>query len=156
MENELRRARGHAKAAITNRSKEIIHLMKNKENEELVHRKLAELNEAFGAFEVAHDAYHCHLTEQGLIDDSVACYESVKEQVAQVCENVDIWSVALEASSLVQRIQVDVRPEDSVSQIGSKVTSNSVSSRKSSRLSLIQATAEKSILKAESDTLAKL
>lgn len=46
METELRRARGHAKAAITNRSKEIIHLMKNKENEELVHRKLAELNEA--------------------------------------------------------------------------------------------------------------
>ena len=156
METELRRARGHAKAAITNRSKEIIHLMKNKENEELVHRKLAELNKAFGAFEVAHDAYHCHLTDQGLIDDSVAYYESVKEQVAQVCENVDIWSAALEASSLVQRIQVDVRPEHSVSQMGSKVTSNSVSSRKSSRLSLIQATAEKSILKAESDTLARL
>ena len=66
--------------------------MKNKENEELVHRKLAELNEAFGAFEVAHDTYHCHLTEQGLIDDSVAYYESVKEQVAQVCENVDMVS----------------------------------------------------------------
>ena len=85
-------------------------------------------------------------------------YETLKGNNSAHEENVELWSAGLEASSFVQKLQVDIQPDDSVSQVGSKVSSSTPS--KTSHFYLIewkiQASPKKSVLAAESATLAKL
>ena len=124
-----RKTRGNAKAIVTKRIREIMDLMTDENNFELVKERMAELNEAFRDFQTLHDAFHSVLKDEEAIEESSMYFNLVSQQVQQLEENLELWSAGIEASRSLRSFEV--KPEDSISNVGSQRGHESVTSRRS-------------------------
>ena len=132
-------------------------LMTDENNFELVKERMAELNEAFRDFQTLHDAFHSVLKDEEAIEESSMYFNLVSQQVQQLEENVELWSAGIEASRSLRSFEV--KPEDSISNVGSQRGHESVTSRrslKSNASARAKAAAKRAILEAEAATLKRL
>ena len=161
---ETKRARGIAKGVVTRKINEITDLMTDENNVDEVNRKINELKEAFENFQAAHRTFHSELTEREAIEESTSYYDSVFDQVEHLQESADVWLTGIETTRLINSFQVQVRPDDSVSNVGtrslvsraSRSSRTSQTSRSSSASARAKAAARKAILEAEAATLKRL
>ena len=161
---ETKKARGAAKGVVTRKINEITDLMTDENNVDEVNRKTNELKEAFDKFHAAHRTFHSQLTEREAIEESTSYYDSVFDQVEHVQESVDVWLTGIETTRLMNSFQVQIRPDDSVSNVGTRSlvsrvshsSRTSQSSRTSSASARAKAAARKAILEAEAATLKRL
>jgi len=157
---ETKKARGVAKGAATRKINEITDLMIDENNVDEVNRKSNELREAFAKFQAAHRTFHGQLRERAAIEESTSYYDSVFDQVEHLQESVDVWLTGIETTRLMNSFQVQVRPEDSVSSVGTRSLVSrascsaraSQSSHTSSASARAKAAAKKAILEAEAAT----
>ena len=158
------KARGAAKGVVTRKINEIRDLMTDENNVDEVNRKTNELKEAFDKFHAAHRTFHSQLTEGEAIEESTSYFDSVFDQVEHVQESVDVWLTGIETTRLINSFQVQIRPDDSVSNVGTRSlvsrvshsSRTSQSSRTSSASARAKAAARKAILEAEAATLKRL
>jgi len=115
---ETKKAHGVAKGALTRKIIQITDLMTDENNVNKVKRKLNELREAFHEFQAVHRTFHSQLKEREAIEESTSYYDSVSDQVEHLQENVDVWLTGIETTRLMNSFQVKIRPEDSVSSVG--------------------------------------
>ena len=161
---ETKKARGIATGVGTRKINKITDLMTDKNNVDEVNRKINELKEAFEKFQAVHRTFHGELTEREAIEESTSYYDSVFDRVEHLQESAHIWLMGIETTRLINSFQVQVRPDDSVSNIGthSLVSQASRSSRmsqtscSSSASARAKTAARKAILEAEATTLKQL
>ena len=127
----LKNVRSGYLSTVTTRRNEIDALLSSEENVNLVKEKLPGFLAAVQAFKEAHLAYSSNLQD----DTSVMrCQEQLNSESSRAnlfCQRVQEW---IKRSEELLRLNSQINPEDSMSQIGSRATSKS-SSRKSGRSS---------------------
>ena len=106
-----------------------------------------------------HGAFCNKLRDEEAIEEAGISYELVSDQIKQLQENIELWLTGIEASEQVKSL--DIRPEDSVSNVGSTrepimSRRSSASTRSSVSSARAKAAARKAILEAEAATLQKL
>ena len=108
--------------------------------------------------------FHSELTEREAIEESTSYYDSVFDQVEHLQESADVWLTGIETTRLINCFQLQVRPDDSVSNVGtrsllSRASCSSRTFQTSHSLSAsarAKAAARKAILEAEATTLKQL
>ena len=161
---ETKKARGIAKGVVTRKINEITNLLTDENNVDEVNKKANELKEAFENFHAVHRTFHSQLTEREAIEESTSYYDSVFNQVEHLQESVDIWLTGMEMTQLISSFQVQIRPDDRVSNVGthsvvSRASHSSHTSQTSRTLSAsarAKAAARKAILEAEAARLKQL
>ena len=127
----LQNVRSGYLSTVSTRRNEIDALLSSEENVNLVKEKLPGFLAAVEAFKEAHLAYSSNLQD----DTSVMrCQEQLNSESSRAnlfCQRVQEW---IKRSEELLRLNSQINPEDSMSQIGSRATSKS-SSRKSGRSS---------------------
>ena len=108
-----KKARSSARAVVTRKINEIIALMTDEGNVKEVNKKSGELLEPFDKFQATHEAFQKELI------DAKSVYQLVFGQVDLLLENLEIWLTGIEATRAVSSIEV--RPEDSVSNVGPRL-----------------------------------
>lgn len=127
----LKNERSGYLSTVSARRKEIDMLLPNKENVQLVKEKLPGFLAAVKAFTEAHLAYSSNLQDEA---NAARCQEQFNVESLQAddfCQGVQEWITRAEE---IQRLNSQINPEDSVSQIGSRATTKS-STRQSRRSS---------------------
>ena len=149
---------------MTRKINKITGVMTDKNNIDEVNRKINELKEAFEKFQAAHRTFHSELTEREDIEESTSYYDSVFDQEEYLQESADVWLTEIKTTRLTNSFQVQVRPDDSVSNAStrslvcqaSRSSRTSQTSRTSSASARAKAAARKAILAAEAATLRRL
>ena len=133
-----------------------------------VRAKVLELELALKTFNEAHDKYHAELIDDSAIQDSIEYFESVKRMGTALIQTFDVWLKSVEFKLQEELdLAISLRPEDSISNVGSinpnasltsiksksKCTSSSRSSTASS--ARLRASAKKATLSVEAATLKK-
>ncbi|CAB3981354.1 PREDICTED: uncharacterized protein LOC107342904, partial [Paramuricea clavata] len=158
---QLKRARSTAKGILSKRQNELTDIFSKTDNSSELEKKLSEMHKALEKFRTAHDAFHDNLQDEDDILESNDYYEAVIERFSDLKERATqklcLWKQ--------DNVELDIRPEDSVSNAGSRagsesqVTSMSKLSKRSSNSSVsvsrARASAKKAILEAQSASLAK-
>ena len=130
---QLKTTRSGFKSALTKKRNELSELLHREKNVDTVKKKIMELDQAFANFEGAHDVYTKSLVEENSIMESREYFESEHCAVKELKERAGSRISEL-LFTLTPPAQVDILPEDSVSQIGSGIRSRASSVRsKSSR-----------------------
>lgn len=112
---ETKKACGIAKKVVTRKINEITDLMTDDE----VNKKTSKLKEAFDKFRAMHRTSHSQLTESEAFEESTSYYDSVFDQLENLQESVDVWIRGIKTMSKANNsFQVQVRPDDSMSNIG--------------------------------------
>ena len=161
---ETKKARGIAKGVVTRKINQITDLMTDENNGDEVNRKINELKEAFEKFQAAHRTFHSELTEREATEESTSYYDSVFDQVEHLQESADVWLTGIETTRLINSFQVQVRPDNSASNVGtrslvswaSRSSCTSQMSRSSSTSARAKAAARKAILEAKAAMLNRL
>ena len=122
---ETKRARGIAKGVVTRKINEITDLMTDENNVDEVNRKINELK-AFEKFQAAHRTFHSELMEREAIEESTSYYDAVFDQVEHLQESADVWLTGIETTRLINSFQVQVRPDDSISNVGTRSRVSSI------------------------------
>ena len=102
---------------MTKKINEITNLMTDENNVDEVNKKANELKEAFENFHAVQGTFHSQLTEREAIEESTSYYDLVFDQVEHLQESVDVWLTATETTRLISSFQVQIRPDDSVSNV---------------------------------------
>ena len=112
---ELRKRRGGVLSALTaNKRKEIDSLLTDENNLEAVKVKLTEITSLFQRFTDAHEEYNAALIDESQRQESVVYFTDIESSLNFFCQTVNDWLRVTEI-----RIQdLDVTPDDSVSQLG--------------------------------------
>ena len=111
---ELRKRRGGVLSALTAKPKEIDSLLKDENNLEAVKLKLTEITSLFQRFTDAHEEYNAALIDESQRQESVVYFANIESSLNFFCQKVNDWLRVTEI-----RIQdLDVTPDDSVSQLG--------------------------------------
>lgn len=123
-------ARKTAKANVTRKINEITELIKDVNNFERVQSVYSEFEEALRKFEIAQVHYRVNLTDEDDAQESDACYDAEMRRTSAFRDKISDW---LYENSFCPKIQseqlIDIKPSDSVSNVGTDLASNS--SRKS-------------------------
>ncbi len=152
----LKRSRGNAKGNFTRKLNTLKDLMSNPENLSRVKLTLKELRVTFTEFKNAHNAYHNQLNDEEDKLESSLYYKSVRKQNSELEKQVESWLVEL--GHVKSLSESDIRPEDSISNVESQLSSRvSARSRASSSRSSIsekaRATARKAALEAKAASI---
>ena len=132
---QLKKTRSGFKSVLTKKCNELSELLHREKNVDTVKMKIMELDQAFVNFKGAHDVYTKSLVEENSIMESREYFESVHCAVEELKERAGSRISEL-LFTLMPPAQVDILPEDSISQIGSDIRSRASSARsKSSRSS---------------------
>ena len=163
---KLKQARGAKKGLITKAQNGIKELMTDRANVDLGKVKLEELNVLVEDFRSAHAVYHNQLVEECDIDESHGYLKSVEQSITDLGGDIARWIVTSGTLDPNDDL-VDLNPEDSISNAGSRAVSkhtrrskpSSVGSRGSSASSVsaapVKATAKRAMLEAEAANLEK-
>ena len=170
---KLKKSRSSKKGVITKTQNEIKEMMTDSNNTELVKDRIEEFKLLVQDFKDAHAAYHSQLCDEHEIEESNEYYDAALLSASDLARDVGNWitSMAIEGTKLLEN-PVEIHPEDSVSNVGSRVRSkrsshrskkgsaisSRVSSRASSRVSSIsaakaKAAAKRAVLQAEAANL---
>ena len=146
---ELRKRRGGVLSALTAKRKEIDNLLTDENNLEAIKVKLTEITSLFQRFTDAHEEYNAALIDGSQRQESVAYFADIDISLSFFCQTVNDWLRVTEI-----RIQdLDVTPDDSVSQLGlrnrKRSGSGSVHSRSSRASSISVARAKEAARIAE-------
>ena len=165
---QLRKARSCAKSKITRKVNRIRELMNSHENLTVVKDLLSELNDFLQEFRVIHESYHSKLDLENDLRESDEYCLSVELSVKDLEQQIDSWlkdiTHDLERSIKSQNSQtplqdINIQPEDSISNVGSRVSTRASSSRgslRSAASSRAKAAAKKAVLEAQVATLERL
>ena len=123
---ETNKARGIAKGVVTRKINEITNLMNDENNVDEVNKKANEVKEAFENFQAVHRTFHSQLTEGEAIEESTSYYDTVFNQVEHLQESVDVCFAGIETTRLISSFQVQIRPDDSISNIGTRSRVSSI------------------------------
>ena len=156
----LRQSRSAKKGLVTKAQNEVRNLMRISKDISLIEHKLEQAKVIIDDFNEAHDAYHQILTEELTISESNEYAETVNQSMIDLENEVHrwiAWSKANLPETLVlgTREVTDVRPEDSVSNIGSRAGSR-VSHASSISAARAKAAAKRAALEAEATNLESL
>ena len=111
---ELRKRRGEVLSALTAKRKEIDSLLTDENNVEAVKVKLTEITSLFQRSTDAHEDYNAALIDESQRQESVVYFADIESNLNFFCQTVNDWLRVTEV-----RIQdLDVTPDDSVSQLG--------------------------------------
>lgn len=150
----LKKSRAGFKASLTKKTNDLRDLMTEESNMDEVKSKFMELLESWEKFEDIHKKLHDILTNDDEIDESLKYYEKENEAICEIKEKISMWIYAIESAKL----QDEVTPLDSISQVNvprasksSKVSkvSHTSSSSSSVRRRLIEETANRKALEAK-------
>eukprot|EP00794_Sanderia_malayensis_P013184 gene13184-14532_t len=142
----LKRARSFAKGSVTRKANKLTELIETEGNPTLVRVISKELRHSFKEFQTAHEAYDSKLEAQDEKEESARYHNAVLELVSNLETQTDKW---LEPS-------IDVRPEDSISNISVSTRSSKPRSDRSSASEKARATAKKAALEAKAESLKRL
>ena len=132
---QLKNTRSGFKSVLTKKRNELSELLHREKNVDAVKTKIMELDQAFVNFKGAHDVYTKSLVEESSITESREYFECEHCAVEELKERAESRISEL-LFTLTPPAQVDILPEDSISQIGSGIRSRASSVRsKSSRSS---------------------
>ena len=121
---QLKRARSSAKGILSKRQNELLEIITNTTNLPELEKKLSELNKALEKFQATHKAFHDNLCDEDDILESNDYYDAVIERVHDVRDK---------ALQIIDNKEPDIRPEDSVSNVGSKGSSKATNMSKLSK-----------------------
>ena len=146
---ELRKRRGGVLSALMAKRKEIDNLLTDENNLEAVKVKLTEITSLFQRFTDTHEEYNAALIDESQRQESVAYFADIEASLNSFCQTVNDW---LRVTKI--RIQdLDITPDDSVSQLGlrnrKRSGSGSVHSRSSRASSISVARAKEAARIAE-------
>ena len=128
----LQRSRSSAKGVVTKRQRELLELMKDSNNVDQVRAKVLELELALKKFNEAHDKYHAELIDDSAIQNSIEYFESVKRMGTALIQTFDVWLKSVEFKLQEELdLAISLRPEDSISNVGSINPNASLTPRKS-------------------------
>ena len=166
----LQRSRSSAKRVVTKRQRELLELIKDSNNVDQVREKVLELELALRNFNEAHK-YDAELIDDSAIQESVEYFESVKRMGTALIQTFDAWLKSVEFKLQEELdIAIGIRPQDSISNVGSVNSNASVTSRKTKSKSTtssglsgsssassarLRASAEKAALSVEAAALKK-
>ncbi|CAB3978772.1 Hypothetical predicted protein [Paramuricea clavata] len=163
---QLKRARGLARAHVTKKINRIRGLMNNPDNLSTIKDLLNELPNVLYVFQRAHNAYHSQICDENELHDSEqygkAVELSVKELEHEMDSLVKQVQLNIERSFKGQHVsetQIRIQPEDSISNVSSRVSSRSnsmCSSTRSTSSAKAKAAAKKAALEAQAETLRRL
>ena len=126
---ELKRNRSNAKRALTKKRNEIKELMTDENNALDINKILQDLETALGKFIDAHKILHENLHDEEDIEESKDYLNVELERIANLKRSVNEWNERCSYQADVH----DVRPEDSVSNVGSHRQSSIRSTSKHSK-----------------------
>ena len=167
----LKQSRSATKGLVTKAQNDVRNLMRDSTNVELVKTKLEDLNLIVEDFNNAHHAYHQNLSDEHAIKESNEYFEAVNQSMADLVNEVARWiepSINLPAETLTSATvePPELKPEDSVSNVGSRAStklsrrSGSVTSRASRASSIsaakTKAAAKRAVLEAEAANLERI
>ena len=158
----LRRSRRAAKGNVTRKITEITLCMSQSPLMEELLSKAQEFDKTIEAFKTAHANYHSMLSDEDEIQDSQDYYESECARIANFQESLHQFITKASA----ENYESEVRPQDSISNVGSRTHTRSRVSRASSRKSgggslahvhgpRLAAAAKRAALQADAATLHK-
>ena len=158
----LRRSRRAAKGNVTKKINEITLCMSQSPLVEELLSKAQEFNKTMEAFKTAHANYHSMLSDEDEIQDSQDYYESECARIANFQEILNQFITRASA----ENYESEIRPEDSISNVGSRTRTRSRASHASSRKSgggslahvqspRLAAAAKRAALQADAATLHK-
>ena len=127
----LRRSRQAAKGNVTKKITEITLFMSQSPLVEDLLSKAQKFNKTMEAFKTAHANYHSMLSDEDEIQDSQDYYESECARIANFQETFNKFITKASA----ENYESEVRPEDSISNVGSRTRTRSRASHASSRKS---------------------
>ncbi|CAB3997294.1 PREDICTED: uncharacterized protein LOC107342904, partial [Paramuricea clavata] len=163
---QLKRARGLARAHVTKKINRIRGLMNNPDNLSTIKDLLNELPNVLYEFQRAHNAYHSQICDENELHGSEqygkAVELSVKELEHEIDSLVKQVQLNIERSFKGQHVsetQIRIQPEDSISNVSSRVSSRSnsmCSSTRSTSSAKAKAAAKKAALEAQAETLRRL
>ena len=132
----LKKSRAGFKSALTKKRNDLRELMTQESIVDEVKLKFKELLESWEKFEDTHKTLHKILTDDDEIDQSYKYYDKENEAICEMKQNILMWIYAIESS----KIQDDITPMDSISQVSVPRVS------KSSKMSRVSHTSSSSTL----------
>lgn len=161
---QLKKSRSSKKGIVTKAQNEIKDMMLNSNNTELVKGRIEEFKQLMQDFKDTHTAYHSQLRDEHEIEESNDYYDAVTLLASDLARDVGNWILSQTRSPEASKLE-ELRPEDSISNAGSRVSSRSSrhsrrSSSAGSRTSSIsaakaKAAAKRAVLQAEAANLEK-
>ena len=154
----LKQARSAKKGLITKAQNDIRDLMLDFANVTVVKAKLEELKKIVDDFNEAHSAYHSQLTDERDLFESDEYSKAVNQSVTDLASDIASWVVSEDFAtprlSLPPRVK-SPKPEESVSNVGSKSSAVSSKASRSSSVSAgkARAAARRAVLQAEAANL---
>jgi len=127
--HRLKSKRSGYLSTVTARRKDIEALLADEENIELVKEKLPRFLAAFETFKDAHVTYSSHLQDEVSFARCQEQFNVESLRVDDVCKRVQDW---IESTEEIVRLNSQIKPDHSASQIASWTTSKS-SRRRSQR-----------------------
>ena len=161
---QLKKSRSSKKGIVTKAQNEIKDMMLNSYNAELVKGRIEEFKQLVQDFKDTHTAYHSQLRDEHEIEETNDYYDAVTLLATDLARYVANWMLSQTRSPEGSELE-ELRPEDSISNAGSRVSSRS--SRHSRRSSSIgsrtssisaakaNAAAKRAVLQAETANLEK-
>ena len=121
----LKRSRSSNKGILTRVQNEIKELMTNSSNYNIVKDRIEEFKQFVQEFKEAHAAYHSLLRDENEIKESNEYYDAAVLLGTDLARDVGNWisSTAVDVETRFLRSQEDLRPEDSISNAGSRAIS---------------------------------
>ena len=143
-----------AKALVSQKVNKLNELMAECENIEALNEVREELQQVLQEFQVAHKACHGLIKTESEQEESSRYYDSVLKIVSELEREITSWlnKPALQTSAT----PINVRPRDSVSTVGSRVSFHTRSVASSSASSKVKAAARKAALEARAAALKNL
>ena len=163
---QLKKSRGLAKAHVTKKINKIRGLMNNPDNLSIIKDLLSELPNVLHEFQTAQKAYHTQIYDENELHESEEYGNSVELSVRQLQQEMD--SLLKQVQRNIERsfkgqhdseAQLFIQPEDSMSNVGSHLSSRSnsiCSSTRSASSSTARAAAKKAALETRAETLRRL
>ena len=155
---QLKNTRSGFRSLLTKKRNELSELLHREKNVDTVKMKIMELDQAFVNFKGAHNVYTKSLVEESSITESLEYFESEHYAVKELKERAESRISEL-LFTLTPSAQVDILPENSISQIGSGIrsrasivrskSSRSSSSTSSTRLKYVEEAAKRKALEAK-------
>ncbi len=163
----LKKSRSLAKGLVKRKMNKIYQLMIGKCNLNSVKKLRKELQDVFHNFQERHDEYHSQLIDENEQRASSSYFTSVKEQFLDLQKEIDLWINQENLEQPPLGDTTEIRPQDSVSNVGSHISRQSASttassnrstasSNRSTASSKAKAAAKKAALQAKAAALEKL
>lgn len=157
--DQLKAARRLAETNVTETVNKLNELLAARESTDTVQQVQMELDEVLEQFKIAHEAYHNQIKSQPEREESENYYASLLELASELEREIASWLMAPDAQRLLTGQRTQIRPDDSISNAGSRAslrTRSAVSSTRSSASAKAKSAARKAALEARAANLSSL